>query len=72
MYASGGFLGGMHSYMHALARCAMAHGATILTNCPVEEIVVDNGEAKGVRLADTAPLANKVIFSDERSSAAPM
>jgi beta-carotene ketolase (CrtO type) len=65
MYASGGFLGGMHSYMHALARCAIAHGATILTNSAVEEIIVENGEAKGVRLVDTAPPANKVIFADK-------
>jgi len=65
LYASGGFLGGMHSYMHALARCAVAHGATILTNCAVEEIIVESGEAKGVRLADTAPPADKVILADK-------
>ncbi len=64
-YASGGFLGGMHSYMHALARCAVAHGATILTSCPVEEIIVESGEARGVRLAETAPLADKVIRADK-------
>ena len=65
MYASGVFLGGMHSYAHATMRCALAHGATVLTNSRVEEIIVENGEAKGVRLADTAPPANKVIWADK-------
>jgi beta-carotene ketolase (CrtO type) len=65
MHACGVFLGGMHSYAHAVTRCALAHGATFLTNSKVEEIIIENGEAKGVRLADTAPAANKVIWADK-------
>lgn len=65
MYASGSPLGGFHSYAHATMRCALAHGATILTNSKVEEIIVENGEAKGVRLADTAPRASKMIYADK-------
>ena len=64
MYASAAPLGGMHSYMHALMRCAVAHGATILTSSRVEGIIVESGEAKGVSLADTAPPANKIIWAD--------
>lgn len=65
MYASGSPLGGFHSYVHALMRCSLDHGATIVTNCRVEEIIVERGEAKGVRLADTAPLGDKVILADK-------
>lgn len=64
MHASASPLGGFHSYAHATMRCALAHGCTILSNCPVEEIIVENGEAKGIRLADTAPLRDKVIYAD--------
>jgi len=65
MYASGVFLGGMHSYAHATMRCALAHGAKFYTNSKVEEIIIENGEAKGVRLADSAPPANKIIWADK-------
>ena len=65
MYAGAAPLGGMHSYMHALMRCALAHGATIITNSKVEEIIVEYGEAKGVRLADEAPSRDKVILADK-------
>ncbi len=65
MYASGVFLGGMHSYAHATMRCALAHGAKFYTNSKVEEIIIENGEAKGVRLADSAPSPNKVIWADK-------
>ena len=64
MYAGAAPLGGMHSYMHALMRCALSHGATIRTNSRVEEIIVEYGEAKGVRLADEAPFGDKVILAD--------
>lgn len=57
--------GGMHSYMHALIRCAMFHGAKLITNCKVEEILVEDGEAKGVRLAETSPLGNKTIWANK-------
>lgn len=65
MYASGVFLGGMHSYAHSTMRCALAHGAKFYTNSKVEEIIIENGEAKGVRLADSAPTMNKVIWADK-------
>jgi beta-carotene ketolase (CrtO type) len=64
MYSSGVFLGGMHSYAHATMRAALAHGATFYTNSPVEEIIVENGEAKGVRVGGNGPMADKVIWAD--------
>ena len=64
MYSSGIFLGGMHSYAHATMRAALAHGATFYTNSPVEEIIVEDGEAKGVRVGGNGPMADKVIWAD--------
>lgn len=64
-YASGSPRGGMHTYAHAIIRCALAHGARILTNAPVEEIVVQNGRAVGVRLAETSAWPEKTIWADK-------
>ena len=57
--------GGMHHYAHSIARCAIAHGAQLLTCCPVEEIIVENGRAKGVRLRDDAARGEKIIWADK-------
>ncbi len=53
--------GNMHGYYHALFRCATAHGAVFRACCPVEEIIISNGRAQGVRLRDDATWATKVI-----------
>ncbi|MCC7077358.1 MAG: NAD(P)/FAD-dependent oxidoreductase [Acidimicrobiia bacterium] len=53
--------GNMHGYYHAIFRCATAHGAVFRTCCPVEEIIVSNGRATGVRLRDDATWGAKVI-----------
>ncbi len=64
-YASGSPRGGMHSYAHAIIRCALAHGARVITNAPVGEIIVRNGRAVGVRLADDAAMPEKTIWADK-------
>ncbi len=65
MYSSGVPRGGMHSLTHALVRCAMHYGAKIYTNARVEEIIVEDGEAKGVILNDEAPVKNRKIYADK-------
>ncbi|MBI4728070.1 MAG: NAD(P)/FAD-dependent oxidoreductase [Acidobacteria bacterium] len=60
-YSSGSPVGGMHSLAHALARCALAHGARIYVNAPVTEILVEGGRATGVRAADDAVLEEKTV-----------
>jgi len=57
--------GGMHTYGHAVMRCAMAHGAKLRTCCPVEEIIIRDGRAVGVRLKDTAARAEKTIWANK-------
>jgi hypothetical protein len=62
-YSGGSPRGGMHTYAHAIIRCAIAHGARILTNSPVEEIIVRNGRAVGVQLAADASFPEKTIWA---------
>ncbi|MCZ7530065.1 MAG: NAD(P)/FAD-dependent oxidoreductase [Acidimicrobiia bacterium] len=57
-------VGGMHALAHALARCALAHGAKIHVNSPVSEVIVHDGVAKGVRVADEAALEEKTIWAN--------
>ncbi|MDY6934939.1 MAG: FAD-binding protein, partial [Spirochaetota bacterium] len=64
-YSHGTPRGGMHSYAHSLVRCALYHGAKIYTNSRVEEIIVEDGEAKGVILADDAHAKNKRIYASK-------
>jgi phytoene dehydrogenase-like protein len=53
--------GGGHGLTHALVKAAKHYGATILPCCPVEEIIVENGVATGVRLSDISVYPGKVI-----------
>jgi phytoene dehydrogenase-like protein len=55
---------GMHGYFHAIHRCAVHHGAVIRTCCPVEEILIDDGRAVGVRLKETAATGGRKIWAD--------
>jgi phytoene dehydrogenase-like protein len=55
--------GNMHGYYHAILRCAIAHGVTVRTCCPVDEIIVNNGTAVGVRLRETATCSEKTIWA---------
>ena len=57
--------GNMHGYYHALFRCAVAHGAVFRACCPVEEIIVDDGRAVGVRLRDDATWGAKKIWANK-------
>jgi len=62
--------GGLHGYFHAILRCAIDHGAVVRTCCPVDEIIVRNGRAVGVRLRDNAAVAEKTIWADKAVIAA--
>jgi len=57
--------GGMHGYLHSIFRCAVAHGAVFRTCSSVEEIIVRNGRAIGVRLRDDAATKQKVIWAEK-------
>ena len=62
--------GGLHGYFHAILRAAVHHGATLRTSCPVDEILVEDGRAVGVRLRETAACGGKTIRASKAVIAA--
>ena len=57
--------GGMHAFFHSIIRCAIAHGAVFRTCCPVDEIIIRDGRAVGVRLRDDAAWGGKTIWANK-------
>ncbi len=55
--------GGLHGYFHAIHRCTVAHGGVVRTLCPVDEIIIEDGRAVGVRLRETAAPGGKKIWA---------
>ncbi len=53
--------GGSHAVTHALVKAATTYGVKVLPCCPVKKILVENGEAKGVVLADEAIYGGETI-----------
>ncbi len=62
--------GGLHGYFHAIHRAAVHKGAVIRTCCPVEEILIEDGRAVGVRLRETAAMGGKTIWANKAVIAA--
>lgn len=58
-------MGGIHGFYHAIFRCAVAHGAVFRTCCPVDEIIIQDGRAMGVRLRDNAAIGGKTIWANK-------
>jgi len=56
--------GGMGGITHALAASAQACGATLQTGASVERILVENGKAIGVALADGTEIRSRVVVSN--------
>jgi phytoene dehydrogenase-like protein len=62
--------GGLHGYFHSVHRCAVAHGAVVRTMCAVEEIIIEDGRAVGVRLREDAAMGGKKIWANKAVIAA--
>lgn len=62
--------GGSHALPHSLYRCLIHHGGIVFQSCPVEKIIVENGQSKGVVLSPDSVypereiLARKAVISD--------
>jgi phytoene dehydrogenase-like protein len=56
-------VGGAVSLPHALARVVEAGGGEVITNAHVKEIIVTNGRASGLRLADGQTIEAKQIVA---------
>lgn len=60
----GGVVGGTHSFAHACHKIFLEHGGSSFTKQEVEKVLIENGAAKGVRLADgTEVKARKLVVS---------
>ena len=57
--------GGLHGYFHAIHRCAVHHGAVVRSCCPVDEILIDDGRAVGVRLRESAAVGGRKIWANK-------
>ena len=62
--------GGLHGYLHAIHRAAVHKGAVIRTCCPVDEILIEDGRAVGVRLRETAAMGGRTIWANKAVIAA--
>jgi len=56
--------GGMGGISQALSRCARAHGAGLETGADVRRILVENGRALGVELADGTAIRGRCVVSN--------
>ncbi|MDD5175020.1 MAG: NAD(P)/FAD-dependent oxidoreductase [Sterolibacterium sp.] len=62
--------GGSHDLTHSLVRCFVHYGGKIFYNCPVEKVIIENNQAKGVVLSKLACYpeaefkASKGVISD--------
>lgn len=52
--------GGSIQLPNALAKYVEAHGGKVLTNSPVTKIIVENGQARGIRLGDGTEITAKM------------
>jgi phytoene dehydrogenase-like protein len=62
--------GGSHSVTHSLVRCFVHHGGKIYHNCPVDKLIMEGTQAKGVALSKLACYpeaefrASRAVISD--------
>jgi phytoene dehydrogenase-like protein len=59
--------GGNHSLAHACSRVIQQNGGKIFTNSRVDKILIENGRAKGVRLADGTEVEAKIAVVSNAS-----
>ncbi|MDY6972990.1 MAG: FAD-dependent oxidoreductase, partial [Thermodesulfobacteriota bacterium] len=59
----GGIRGGTHSSAHAAQKIVVENGGKIFTRSEVDEVLIENGKAKGIRLKDGTVVEAKVVVS---------
>jgi phytoene dehydrogenase-like protein len=57
-------LGGMGAITQAMARAAGEHGVTIETGAPAREVIVENGRAAGIVLADGRAIRSRAVIAN--------
>lgn len=61
--------GGMGAISDALLKVATAHGATVMTDSPVDQVVIRDGRARGVALKDGRVIEAPVVISNAGAKA---
>ena len=60
----GYFRGGTHQFAHACHQILVQGGCKFFTHAHVDNVIIENGEAKGIRLADGSQIkARKLVLS---------
>ncbi|CAI5449633.1 unnamed protein product [Caenorhabditis angaria] len=62
--AWGYVFGGMGAVSDSIAKCALSYGAEIHTEKDVKEILIDENQAKGVKLVDGTEIYSKIVLSN--------
>lgn len=65
MPEAGGTIGGSHHTAHAAHQILIGHGAKIFTGSEVDKVLIENGAAVGIRLADGSEVrARKLVLAN--------
>lgn len=56
-------IGGTHNVAHALIRLIVEHGGKFFSKCEVDKIIIENGQAKGIRLVDGSEIGARIVVS---------
>lgn len=55
--------GGSHQLAHAFTNAVLLAGGLVFENCPVERIIVQDGQARGIELAATSSYPEKTVWA---------
>jgi phytoene dehydrogenase-like protein len=58
-------VGGTHNIAHAVIRLFVEHGGKFYSRKEVDKIIIENGQAKGVRLVDGSEVAARLVVSGQ-------
>ncbi len=62
--SEGGVAGGTHNWAHAAVKILLKYGAKIFTKHEVDKVLIENGKATGIKLADGSEVkARKLVVS---------
>ncbi|UCF84347.1 MAG: NAD(P)/FAD-dependent oxidoreductase [Desulfobacteraceae bacterium] len=58
-------VGGTHNIAHAVIRLFVEHGGKFYSRKEVDKIIIENGTAKGIRLADGTEIGGRIVVSGQ-------
>jgi len=58
-------VGGTHNIAHAIIRLFVEHGGKFFSESEVDKIIIEGGEAKGIRLVDGTEVKSRIVVSGQ-------